>query len=455
MAASATIETKRKNPKELARVASAGLIGTTLEFYDHFIYGSAAALVFPKLFFPEDDIFLATILSMVTYGVAFVARPVGGAIFGHYGDKYGRKLVLLWTLLIMGAATVLIGCLPTYHTAGYFAPVALVILRFIQGLALGGEWGGATLMIAEHDPQGRRRGFFGSLVQVASPIGVLTANAVFAGVIWAVSEQAFLSWGWRIPFLLSTVLIVFGFYIRRTISETPVFEGMEGHEEKTPILETLRDYRREVLLAIGSRMGEGVIFYVFALFILIYGPQQLGITKSLALTSVLMGAVVGVFAIPLFGWLSDKIGRVPVIAGGAIGAAIWVFIYFPILATRNPTFIVLAAMVGMFCQAALWAPMASFVPEMFPARVRCTGASLGFQIAGVVGGALSPVIAVWLVGHFNTWLPVAIYSALSLLVVVVSVLIVGETSRVDLRDGEEAEPVARPLRNAAPREQLV
>jgi len=230
---------------------------------------------------------------------------------------------------------------------------------------------------------------------------------------------------------------------------------MEGHQDHAPILDTLRDYRREVLLAIGSRMGEGVIFYVFSLFILIYGPQQLGITKSVALTSVLMGAVVGVFAIPFFGWLSDKIGRVPVIAGGATGAAIWLFLYFPILGTRNPAFIVLAAMMGMFCQAALWAPMASFVPEMFPARVRCTGASLGFQIAGVAGGALSPVIAVWLVERFNTWVPVAIYSALSLLLVVISVLIVGETSRVDLRDRDEPEPVARPLPGVRPSEQPV
>ena len=435
VAADTTVSGSTSNgSRSLKRVAFASLVGTTLEFYDHFVYGSAAALVFPKLFFPQGDLLMATLLSITTYGVAFVARPVGAAVFGHFGDRLGRKMVLLSTLLIMGVATVLIGLLPTYAAVGYLAPVLLVVLRFAQGFALGGEWGGAALMVAEFDPEGQRRGFFGSLVQVASPLGVLIANAVFATVTWSTSPEAFLSWGWRVPFLLSAILVGFGLYIRRNLAEFPVFEEMEDthREAEMPLVETFRDHWREVLLATGSRAGEGVIWYVFSLFLLVYGTQQLGLSSSTGLTAVLMGAVVGVFAIPFFGWLSDRVGRVPVIIGGALGAAVWVFAYFLLLETRNPTIVVLAAMVGMLCQAALWAPLASFVPEMFPAPVRCTGASLGFQLAGVFGGALSPIVAVWLIGRFHTWFPVALYSLAGLAIIVVSVLVVGETARVNL-----------------------
>ncbi|HVV40871.1 MAG TPA: MFS transporter [Nitrobacter sp.] len=429
-----TTTTEAESRQGLRRAASAGLVGTTLEFYDHFVFGSAAALVFPKLFFPQDDRSLATLLSMVIYAVAFIARPIGGAAFGHFGDKLGRKAVLLSTLVMMGTATVLIGLLPTYATLGLWAPILLVLLRSIQGFALGGEWGGAALLVAEFDPAGRRRGFFGSLVQVASPIGVLLANAVFAIVTWSVSEQAFFSWGWRIPFLISTVLIVYGIYVRSQIGESPIFEDMARQEAaaRSPIVETLRDHWGRLLLAIGSRAGEGVIFYVFSLFLLIYGPQHLGITRSTGLVAVIMGAGVGVVAIPFFGWLSDRVGRVPVVIGGAVGAAIWSVLYFLLLHTRNPTIIVIAGMIGMFFQAALWAPAAAFVPEMFPAQVRCTAASIAFQTALVFGGAFSPVAAVWLVSKFDTWIPVAAYSIISLIVVIICAASVGETLGVDL-----------------------
>lgn len=431
---STVTKTTEAESRGIRRAAGAGLVGTTLEFYDHFVFGSAAALVFPKLFFPQDDKALATLLSMVIYGVAFVARPVGAAAFGHFGDKLGRKTVLLSTLIVMGTATVLIGLLPTYVTAGLLAPTLLVLLRSIQGFALGGEWGGAALLVAEFDPEGKRRGFFGSLVQVASPLGVLLANAVFALVTWSVSEQAFFSWGWRIPFLISAVLIGYGIYVRTNISESPIFEEMARQEmaARSPIIETLRDHWVRLLLAIGSRAGEGVIFYVFSLFLLIYGPQHLGITRSVGLTAVIMGAIVGVFSIPFFGWLSDRIGRVPVVIGGAVGAAIWSVVYFLLLHTKNPTIIVIAGMIGMFFQAALWAPAAAFVPEMFPAQVRCTAASIAFQSALVFGGALSPVAAVWLVSEFDTWIPVAIYSIVSLVIVIVCAASVGETLGVDL-----------------------
>ena len=263
------------------RVAAASLAGTTLEFYDHFIYGSAAALVFPKLFFPQSEPLVATLLSFASYGVAFAARPLGAAIFGHFGDKLGRKSILFITLLMMGLATFLIGCLPSFAQVGILAPILLVVLRIIQGLALGGEWGGAAIMVNELDPEGKRRGLLGAVVQVAAPIGLLLANGAFALVTWQVSEEAFLSWGWRVPFLMSAILVGVGLYIRLNVQESKVFEKeAKGHEEHAPIKEVLRHYKPQLAIAFFARLGGDIAFYVFTLFLLYFVPTKLGLPKS-------------------------------------------------------------------------------------------------------------------------------------------------------------------------------
>jgi metabolite-proton symporter len=434
----AVIATDAAPPKRqsIAKVAGASLIGTTLEFYDHFIYGSAAALVFPKLFFPQASPLVSTLLALASYGVAFVMRPVGAALFGHLGDKLGRKMILMVTLLMMGFATFLIGCLPSYAAIGIAAPIGLVLLRVVQGLALGGEWGGAAIIVNEFDPEGRRRGFFGSLVQIAAPIGLLLANGVFAAVTWWVSEDAFMDWGWRVPFLLSAILIGVGVWIRYTLAESPMFAKLEeSHgEARAPIVEVLRNHLREVGLAVGSRVGSDIAFYVFTLFLLVYLPQYLQLPKSIAINAVLMGALAQVIGIPLAGYLSDKVGRRPVLLFGAIGGIIWSFVFFWLVNTKVPSLILLASFGGMFFTAAMFSPLASYIPEMFPTRVRCTGASIGFQAAGIFGGAPAPMIAVPLVAAFGSSTPVAIYLALALGLVVICVLIAKETAHIGLRE---------------------
>ncbi|MEM5427576.1 MFS transporter [Cupriavidus oxalaticus] len=424
--------------QSVARVAGASLAGTTLEFYDHFIYGSAAALVFPKLFFPQSDPLTATLLSFASYGVAFVARPLGAAIFGHYGDKMGRKSILIITLLMMGLATFGIGLLPTYAAAGALAPLLLVLLRVVQGLALGGEWGGAAIMVNELDPEGKRRGILGSLVQLAAPIGLLLANGIFALVTWQVSEEAFLSWGWRVPFLLSALLVGVGLYIRSNVQESGMFEKLEeSHAEaRAPIMEVLRNYKKQLLIAFGARLGGDIAFYVFTLFLLYFVPTKLGLPKSIALNAVLLGAVAQILFIPIAGLLADRIGRRPVLMIGGIGGAVWAFVFFAMVKTGSPALIMLASFVGMVLVSFMFSPLASFLPELFATRVRVTGASLGFQFAGVFGGALAPLIAIGLLDRFGSTAPVAIYLAVVCALIAVAAAAARETARMHLSDAD-------------------
>lgn len=431
----AAVKTPAKK-QSVARVAGASLAGTTLEFYDHFIYGSAAALVFPKLFFPQTDPLIATLLSLASYGVAFVARPLGGAVFGHFGDKIGRKWVLIVTLLMMGVATFCIGLLPTYASVGVLAPLLLVLLRIVQGLALGGEWGGAAIMVNELDPEGKRRGFLGSLVQLAAPIGLLLANAVFALITWLVSEEAFLSWGWRVPFLLSAILVGVGMYIRASVHESGMFEKLEetSGELRAPIKEVLSNYKKQLLIAFGARLGGDIAFYVFTLFLLYYVPTKLGLPRSIALNAVLMGAVAQILFIPVAGLLADRIGRRPVLMLGGFGGAVWAFIFFLMVNSSNPALIMLSSFVGMVLVSFMFSPLASFLPELFATRVRVTGASLGFQFAGVFGGALAPLIAVSLIDRFGSTTPVAIYLAVVCILIALSAMAARETARINLSD---------------------
>lgn len=416
-------------PSSIRKVIAASLIGTSLEWYDFFIYGTAAALVFNKLFFPSFEPLVGTLLAFTTYAVGFVARPLGGVVFGHYGDKLGRKNVLVATLVLMGVATFLIGVLPTHDSIGVWAPILLVSLRFLQGLGLGGEWGGAVLMTLESgDP--RRRGLNASWPQVGVPIGLLLANGVLSLMGAITSEDAFLAWGWRIPFLLSGLLVIVGLWIRLTVAESPLFTEVEATDAKaeTPILEVLRHYPKQVLLAIGARVGVDVAFYTFVLFVTTYVATYLGLPKQYALNAVLIAAAVQVIAIPYFGHLSDRFARRPVYLCGALGSVVWVFVFFALLDTGRFGLIVAAAVVALILHAAMYGPQAAFITEMFPTNVRYTGASMGYQLAGILGGALAPIISVALLDRFDTSVVVSVYAAAMLAVTVICVLVAPETS---------------------------
>ena len=426
-------ERPARPPSSIRKVIVASLIGTSLEWYDFFIYGTAAALVFNKLFFPSFDPLVGTMLAFATYAVGFVARPLGGVVFGHYGDKLGRKNVLVVTLLLMGIATFLIGVLPTHATIGVWAPILLVFLRFLQGLGLGGEWGGAVLMTLESgDPQ--RRGLNASWPQVGVPIGLLLANGVLSLMGAIASNEAFLSWGWRVPFLLSGLLVVVGLWIRMSIAESPLFSEVEATDSKAaaPIVEVLRRYRKQVLLAIGARIGVDVAFYTFVLFVTTYVATYLELPRQYALNAVLIAAAVQVAAIPYFGHLSDRFARRPIYLIGAIGSAIWVFVFFTLIDTQQFGLIVLAVVVALIFHAAMYGPQAAFIAEMFPTKVRYTGASMGYQLAGILGGALAPIISVALLDRFDTSVVVSVYVLAMLLVTIICVFLAPETSKTDL-----------------------
>ena len=426
-------------PSSVRKVIVASVIGTSLEWYDFFIYGTAAALVFNKLFFPSFEPLVGTLLAFATFAVGFVSRPLGGVVFGHYGDRLGRKNVLVVTLLLMGIATFLIGVLPTHALIGVWAPVLLVLLRFLQGLGLGGEWGGAVLMTMESG-DAQRRGLNASWPQVGVPIGLLLANGVLSLMAALSSDEAFLSWGWRVPFLLSGLLVIVGLWIRMTLAESPLFREAEdvGHEEAAPVVEVLRSYSKQVLLAIGARIGVDVAFYTFVLFITTYVVTYLGLPRQYALTAVLIAAAVQVLAIPYFGHLSDRFARRPIYLVGAIGSAIWVFVFFALLDTGQFALIVMAAVIALIFHAAMYGPQAAFIAEMFPTKVRYTGASMGYQLAGIVGGALAPIISVALLDRFDTSVAVSVYAGAMLLVTIVSVFFAPETSKIDLHAADVA-----------------
>ncbi|GAA2646131.1 MFS transporter [Nonomuraea recticatena] len=397
------------------RVILASLIGTSLEWYDFFLYSTAASLVFGKLFFPTFDPLSATLLALVTNAVAFVARPLGGIVFGHFGDRVGRKTVLVVTLLVMGVSTFLIGLLPGYDAIGVAAPILLGVLRFVQGLGLGGEWGGAVIMSIEHgDP--RRRGFNASWPQVGVPAGFIMATALLGILNATLSEAAFLSWGWRVPFLLSGVLVLVGLWVRVKITESPLFAEIEqkGAKARMPLIEVLRTHPRALLSAFTARIGVDVAFYTFTIYILLYITTVLKMERSVGLNAVLIGSACQLLLIPLFGALSDRYGRRTVYLSGVVGAAVWVFFFFPLLDTKSFPLIVVAAVVALVTHAAMYGPQASFIAELFSTRLRYSGASMGYQVAGIVGGAIAPIIALQLHATYGTTTAVSIYVVIAL-----------------------------------------
>ena len=374
-------------------VAFASLIGTTIEWYDFFLYGTAAALVFNRLFFPTFDPLMGTLAAFGTYTVGFVARPIGGIIIGHYGDRIGRKSMLVLTLVVMGVATFLIGLLPTYEQIGPWAAVALVILRIAQGFGVGGEWGGAVLMAVEHAPKGSR-GFYGSWPQVGVPAGLLLSTFVFS-VFSRLPEEQFLSWGWRVPFLVSIVLVAVGLLIRLRILETPAFERLKSQaaHARQPIVEVIQRYPKQVLLAMGARFAENGAFYIFSVFVLTYATERAMIDRQIVLNAILIGAAVELVAIPLFGALSDRVGRRPVYLFGAVMTAVLAFPLFTALDGGNAVLISLALVAAFsLSHGAMYAPQAAFMSELFHPRVRYSGASLGAQLASVFAGGLAPFI---------------------------------------------------------------
>lgn len=420
----------------LRRVVGASLIGTTIEWYDFFLYGSAAALVFNRLFFPDYDPLVGTMLAFATYALGFVARPVGGIVFGHYGDRIGRKKLLMLSLVLMGVATVLIGLLPTYAQIGIWAPILLILLRLVQGFAVGGEWGGAVLMAAEHG-DAARRGFWASWPQAGVPAGNLLAAGVLALMAALQSEEDFLAWGWRVPFILSALLVIVGWYIRNKVSESPMFEAELDAAEapaRVPAVEVLRERPKALVLGAGLRVGENISYYILTVFSLTYLVDVAAESRSLALNALLIGAAVQFAAIPLFAALSDRIGRRPVYAFGGIGLAVWAFVMFPLLGSGEPGQIVLALVVGLVLHGAMYGPQAAFITELFPTRIRYSGVSLAYQLTSIVAGSLAPIIALALYQRYESYLPVAIYVGVACAISGLSALAARETRGVELAD---------------------
>ncbi len=446
----AQVEDKRN----LRRVVAASFIGTTIEWYDFFLYGTAAALVFGELFFPGSSPLIGTLSAFGTFAVGFAARPLGGVVFGHFGDRIGRKTMLVLSLMIMGVATFLIGCLPTHASIGVLAPILLVLLRFAQGIGVGGEWGGAVLMAVEHAPKGKR-GLFGAFPQMGVPAGLLLSTLMFLLVQNATTEDQFMAWGWRIPFLVSIVLVAVGLFVRLAVLESPAFK--EVKESKTeadvPLVELAKAHKRDVLTAMGMRIGENGCFYIFTVFVLAYGEDTLNLSKNTMLTGVIIAASIGLFTVPLYGALSDRFGRRKVYMTGALFSLAFAFPFFALLDTKEPVLIWLAIVLAINVgHDLMYGPQAAYFSELFATRMRYTGASIGYQLAAVFGGGFAPLIAVALLaaGGSEPYL-VALYMMVMALITVVATYFARETFKSDIADADAhlREPSERFVRKPA------
>lgn len=410
------------------RAVAGAAIGTTIDWYDFLLYATASAVVFNRLFFPKVDGLTGAMLAFSTYALGFLARPLGAVVFGHFGDRIGRRNLLMASLFLMGGATFLIGLLPTYATVGGLAPLLLIGLRLLQGFGLGGEWAGAILMAAEY-ADAPRRGFWCGLVQAGGAAGNLLATGILATMAATQSEAAFLSWGWRVPFLFSAVLIAVGLWLRFSVAESPVFDAARQAEgvHRAPVVEAVRTRGLGVLLGSALKLGENVSYYVMTAFAITYMTEVLKLPRSVALNGVLCGGVAGAVTMPLWSWLSDRIGRRPVYALGAAGVGLWLFLYFPLVRTQAPGVIAFAITAGVAIHSAMNGPQGAFIAELFPTRVRYSGASLSYQLPAIVGGSLAPIISIGLLKATGSTVPIAAYVAATCAVSFVAALLARET----------------------------
>lgn len=427
----------------MRKVALTSLAGTSIEWYDFFLYGAAAALVFPTAFFGEIPESTALILSLLTFAAGFIARPIGGIIFGHYGDKVGRKKTLVAALMLMGIASTLIGLLPTYAMIGVTAPILLTTLRFAQGLAIGGQWGGAMLLVTESAPS-NKRGYYGAFAQAGAPIGVILANLAFIATSALLPDEAFMSWGWRIPFLASAILIGISMYIQLTMEDTKAFRELQNHQKsigsnenreikKSPVIEALIKYPKRIALAAGAFLSIQVTFYILVAFLLAYGVTSADMSRDDMLSAVLIGSAIMVPVQFMFSSYSDRNGRKGIFMTGAILTAIWAFAIFPLVDTGNFWLIVLAVTFGLSFLAMMYGPQAAFFTELFSTEVRYSGATLGYQLGAIAGGAFAPTIAAKLWTDFDIFW-VSVYIAIASILTLLSVMSLTETYKTDLNE---------------------
>ena len=438
--------------RSMRRVAATALAGTSIEWFDFFLYGTAAALVFPTVFFsPDMPYFVSLIASFSTFAIGFLARPVGGIVFGHFGDRLGRKKALVTALMLMGAATTLIGLLPTYASIGWLAPLFLMILRFAQGLAVGGQWGGAMLLVTESAPDDKR-GFYGAFAQAGAPVGLILANAAFLAVTAVVSPEAFMDWGWRIPFIASIALIGLSLFVQLKLEDTPAFKALQNEQasrevplsqedaveiavaKQSPVLEALATYPKQIALAAGAFLAVQVTFYILISFVIAYGtnPQGLNLPRSTMLLAVLISSAAQLPSLFLASIYSDRHGRRGVYMLGAVLLGFWAFAIFPLIDSGSFLQITVALSVGQIIVGMMYGPQAAFLAELFATHVRYSGASLGYQFGAILGGALAPIIATALLAATGSTIGISIYILIACCLTLLSVYLLSETHRRDL-----------------------
>lgn len=441
---------KTADTSTLSRVVAASMAGTVVEWYEFFLYASAATLVFNKILFPPaDDPLTPILLAFATYAVGFIARPIGGIVFGHFGDKHGRKKLLQLSIIMVGVSTFLMGCLPTYNLIGAIAPILLVLLRFVQGFAVGGEWGGAVLLVAEHSPK-ESRGFWSSWPQSGVPLGNLLATAVLFVLTAVLPDEQFIAWGWRVGFWLSAIIVLIGWYIRTRVSDAPIFQEAQKeihHDDKSyGFFEVFKRYPRGVFCAMGLRLVENIHYYLVVTFSITYLSTQVGI-KSHEILGLLLGAhAIHAVCVPFVGRLADIFGRKPPYFIGIVLTATWGFFAFPLYDTAQPLNIFIALVIGLLFHALMYAGQPAIMAEMFPTRMRNSGVSTGYQVTSIVAGSFAPIIATFLLREFESSVPIAVYLLIACAISIVALVFTRETRGVDFAEIDAADRENREVR---------